>query len=188
MEVDWIRVYYELPCQDITITNASNIPQLAGMYNFVFGKNVNINCNYNVSQDKPLAIIGTKSIEIRGNINASDGYFYSGIDASSDCGGQSVRPLDLLNDSNNLQLNSITVFPNPIDYDQLLNFTYKLNNSNTCIELNIFDGHGQIIEKANLKNGPNFSYRIIAKLPAGIYYGILKLPDGFRKYFKVQKI
>jgi hypothetical protein len=41
---------------------------------------------------------------------------------------------------------------------------------------------------SKLKDGPNFSYKIIAKLPAGIYYGILELPDGFRKYFKVQKI
>ncbi len=186
MEVDWVRVYYQLECKDITINNPDDIPQIDGMYNFLYGKNITINCNYNVGTNKPLALIGAESIKIIGNLTSASGtYFYTHVHSSSDCNGQSPFPLTDSNSFNTTgkRVNNIFMYPSPIGSDQILNFSGLENKNNEAYKIKIFNSDGRVLE-SGLIDGNYATYQINNYLSPGIYYVILTDQKSVDHHFK----
>lgn len=64
MEVDWVRYYKRIPnpCQDVTITNASQFPLSNVAFNAMVGNNVAINCTFTVSNGQQLDIVAGNSV------------------------------------------------------------------------------------------------------------------------------
>lgn len=66
MEVDWVRYYKRVlnPCQDLTITNASQFPLDSQLFNAIVGQNVTINCAYTVPLGQQLDIVAGNSVTL----------------------------------------------------------------------------------------------------------------------------
>ncbi len=75
MEVDWVRYYKRIsnPCQDVTITNASQFPLNTQEFNALVGNNVAINCTYNVLSGQQLDIVAGNSATLGPGFNAQLG-------------------------------------------------------------------------------------------------------------------
>lgn len=83
MEIDWVRYYQRKsnPCQDVTITNASQFPLDSQLFNAMVGKNVAINCTYSVPSGQQLDIVAGNSITLGpGFIAESGSAFYARIE------------------------------------------------------------------------------------------------------------
>jgi len=153
MEVDWIRYYKKVPCNnDILITNSSQSPLDANIYNVIIGKNVEINCEFNISKDKQLDIIAKNGIILKpGFIANAESVFSAKIDQSI-CDNTSVvmveNPEEIIIDESDTTIYgelfskdissiimkeetfSVKIYPNP-------------NDGNFIVEFDVFFDYGK---------------------------------------------
>jgi beta-glucanase (GH16 family) len=75
MEVDWIRYYKRTsnPCQDVTITNASQFPLSNVAFNAIVGNNVAINCSFTVPNGQQLDIVAGNSVTLGSGLSVELG-------------------------------------------------------------------------------------------------------------------
>lgn len=73
MEVDWVRYYQKLPCQNIYITDASQYPLEDQLYNVIVGNSINFDCDYSVSSNQFLLALANTSIHIGPGFTANYG-------------------------------------------------------------------------------------------------------------------
>ncbi|MFA5814709.1 MAG: glycoside hydrolase family 16 protein [Bacteroidales bacterium] len=75
MEVEWIRYYRKIPnpCQDVTITNASQFSIDSQLLNAMVGRNVAINCLFTVPSGQQLDIVAGNSVTLGPGFTAAFG-------------------------------------------------------------------------------------------------------------------
>jgi beta-glucanase (GH16 family) len=159
MLIDWVKVYYKYPCNDIKITDCSDFTPQPTLYNVLYGKNITFDCDYTLPSGYFLKLIG-ENIDIRKTKN-----MISPQDAicqiqtqKFNCGTIVPR---LTNSTNTVD--DAIIFPNPTK-DSLSIYWEKFQNETMHFE--IFSSIGAKVVSGKLTIGNPISVR---DLKNGIY-------------------
>jgi len=166
MEVDWVRYYKKCDCIDNKIiTHSSQCPLDDEVYNVLVGKNVEINCSYNIPQDKQLNIIAKNGIILKpGFIANAESMFSAKIDQSI-CDNTSITMVEnpeeiIINEGDTTiygelfskeissinmkeETFSVKIYPNPNDGNFIIEFDGFFDYGKYALK--IMTAQGQIV-------------------------------------------
>jgi len=205
MEVDWVRYYKRAPCNNnVVITNSSQFPLDNNVYNVMIGKNVEINCNFNIPSGKQLDIIAKNSITLKPGFHAEAGSVFSAKIDPSICGKGSMTmsedfDIDDLNENDYLiyenlsfenentilsiieeNRQNVNVFPNP--NKGCFTVEFDAHSEYRKYSLKIMTAQGQVIYA--MDNIFHSSTNIdLSKHPSGIYILSLNNIETLRTLF-----
>lgn len=75
MEIQWLRYYQRNPYSDVFVTDQTLFPVDEKIYNTIVGRNVNVNCIYDIPADRYLAIKAEKAVSILPGFHAEEGSY-----------------------------------------------------------------------------------------------------------------
>lgn len=73
MEIDWVKYYQRVPCQDIVITNQSQYPVSNDIYNVIAGNSVNISNTFTIGSGQQLKIIANNGFKLGAGFKVNSG-------------------------------------------------------------------------------------------------------------------
>ena len=176
MEVDWVRFYKRVPCHDITITSTSQFPLYSGIFNFIVGENLVIDCNYPVQSNQHLDILAKSTIVLKSGFHAEAGCKLNARVDVSICNSspdrifleywdQSVTSLSENKSSFANNKIDIEIYPNPnegtfwVDFSDLDFGSYEIKildlRGNIISSINNIDKSPKLLKIHDMNKGPN---------------------------------
>ncbi|MBL7900898.1 MAG: family 16 glycosylhydrolase [Bacteroidia bacterium] len=170
MLIDWVKVYYKYPCEDVLIDDCDNLNFKQNIFNVVYGKNIVFNCNYTLPKGYFIKLIG-QNIDISKTNN-----MFNPIDAICElepklvnCGSEPMLA-SLPNEVEKEELVGEYLFPNPVKEKFLLR-SDSVNLDSFTYE--IFTSNGKFLSEGIYKNGVFID---ISHFTPGVYY--VRYPYG----------
>jgi beta-glucanase (GH16 family) len=202
MEVDWVRYYKKCDCNNKIITHSSQCPLDDEAYNVLVGKNVEINCSYNISHNKQLEVIAKSGITLKPGFVASAGSVFSAKIDPSICDNTYItmveNPEEIVIDDNNsaiygelfneetLSLNmkenrfNVKIYPNPNDGSFTVEFDVFLDYGKYALK--IMTPQGQTVYSMDKISNLTTTIDLIGR-PRGIYFLSIYDKETFEAQF-----
>jgi beta-glucanase (GH16 family) len=176
MEIDWVKVWYKQPChKDLVINSSSQLPQDPNIYNYLAGKNVTINCNYQMPDNVSLKIAHSGVLSSNSLIEVGlNGY----LDINPEPSHCQFEPLGQVESierevvSNKTNSNIISLYPNPSSNEIVIN-SAEIETLND-IDLIIFNHTGKEMLNFHNSNISTEPIRVSLSLKTGCYIAQIK--------------
>lgn len=156
MEIDWVRYYQRNKNANISITDYNQFTLDSTLYNVIVGKNININCTYNIQADYLLNMIASESIVFGPGFHSAVGSrLYAKIEtnifgsSSRDTNLQDSFATNIISNGNMVsdtdRFSDINIYPNPNNGNFIIDCgEYGDNNTYDICVTNVY---GEIVLK-----------------------------------------
>lgn len=175
MEVDWVRYYQHNANTNISITNYNQHPLESNLYNTIVGRNISINCTYDVPSYYQLNTIASESIVIGPGFHSAYGSIFN-AKIDPEIFGSSTRDSNIQYSidttsivNNNIVLDcfsEINIYPNPNNGNFIIDFSECENNDSH--DIYVTDMYGELVFEYD--NCHELSYSIDMRMhKPGVY-------------------
>ena len=183
MEVDWVRYYQRNENKNISITSYNQHPLESDLYNTIVGRNININCTYDLPSDYLLNMVASESIVIGPGFHSAQGARFN-AKIEPDIWGSSTRDSNMqahvdttcaVNSnivSDPDRLSDINIYPNPNNGNFFIDFGE--HGDNNVHDIYVTDMYGELVLKHEDCQRSSFSIDMTMN-KQGIY--IVKIYD-----------
>lgn len=165
MEIDWIRYYKRgKENQNLNISSAEQLPLKSNVFNGLNGENVNINCDYIISDGKQLDVIAGTSVTLSPGFGVDIGASFL-ANVSSKVLPKSETEEFFIDEKEKLEKIEVKLYPNPVKSILMIDFGTEFS-SDYSIKITRTDG--DIVYANNKPEGSSIEV-IIDGLNKGIY-------------------